>query len=44
VDEAIYPTRVRVSDEEMAELEIRHHDTSPQWTYTISPRLSHQWN
>ncbi|GIW56673.1 MAG: hypothetical protein KatS3mg082_3077 [Nitrospiraceae bacterium] len=44
VDEGIYPTRVRVSDEEMAELKIRHHDICPQWNYTISPRLSYQWN
>jgi hypothetical protein len=44
VDQRTYPTRVRVSEEEMAKLEIRRHDTCPQWNYTISPRLSHQWN
>jgi Rhodopirellula transposase DDE domain len=44
VDERTYVTRVRVSDAEMAELKIRHHDICPQWNYTISPRLSYQWN
>jgi len=44
VDERTYPTRVRVSDAEMKELQKRHHDICPQWNYTISPRLSYQWN
>src|SRR5262245_17254043 len=44
VDERGYATRVRVSDGEMGELRIRHHDTCPRWNYTISPRTSHQWN
>jgi hypothetical protein len=44
VDANHYPTRVKVSDREMAELRVRHHDVCPQWNYTISPRLGHQWN
>jgi Rhodopirellula transposase DDE domain len=44
VDERTYATRVKVSDAEMKELKVRHHDICPQWNYTISPRLSHQWN
>jgi len=44
VDEQRYATRVRVSDAEMKELKIRQHDICPQWNYTISPRLSYQWN
>jgi Rhodopirellula transposase DDE domain len=44
VDERPYATRVRVSDAEMAELKVRHHDTCPRWNYTISPRLGYQWN
>jgi hypothetical protein len=44
VDANQYPTRVKVSDREMGELRVRHHDICPQWNYTISPRLGHQWN
>jgi hypothetical protein len=44
VDERTYATRIRVSNAEMEELKIRHHNICPKWNYTISPRLSHQWN
>ena len=44
VDEGCYPTKVRVSDAQMKELQIRLHETCPQWNYTISPRLSYRWN
>jgi hypothetical protein len=43
-DERVYATRRRVSDAEMKELRIRHHDTCPRWNYTISPRPSCEWN
>jgi hypothetical protein len=39
-----YAKGVKVSDAEMAELSIEHHDTCPQWNYTISPRGWEQWN
>jgi Rhodopirellula transposase DDE domain len=44
VDEGTYTRGVRVSTAEMQQLQIRHHDICPLWNYTISPRLSHQWN
>jgi hypothetical protein len=44
VDQRTYATRVRVGDAEMNKLRIRHHAICPQWNYTISPRLSYQWN
>jgi hypothetical protein len=33
-----YPTKVKVTDAEMAALNIAHHKTCPLWNYTISPR------
>jgi len=39
-----YEKGVSVSDAEMAALNIEHHDTCPQWNYTIKPRHTHQWN
>lgn len=33
-----YPKGVRISDEEMAELKLRRHDTQPERNYTLSPR------
>ena len=44
VDAGTYTRGVRVSTAEMQQLQIRHHDICPLWNYTISPRLSHQWN
>jgi hypothetical protein len=38
VDRKVYPTKVRVSDEEMSELKVHHHEVCPQWNYTIAPR------
>lgn len=35
-----YPTGVKISDEAMAELQFRPHDTQPQRNYTITPRNS----
>lgn len=42
--ERTYAKGVKVSDAEMAELEIEHQDICPRWNYTISPRSTHQWN
>jgi hypothetical protein len=35
---------VKVPNAEMGQLHIEHHDTCPQWNYTIKPRRWHQWN
>lgn len=35
---AVYPTGIKVSDEEMAQLNIVHHVVCPQWNYTLRPR------
>jgi Rhodopirellula transposase DDE domain len=42
--ERTYARGVKVSDADMAELDIEHHDTCPRWNYTIRPRNTHQWN
>lgn len=39
-----YAKGVKVSDAQMAEWEIDHHDICPRWNYTISPRHGYQWN
>lgn len=36
-----YLTGEKISDEQMATLNIVHHDVCPQWNYTIYPRSSH---
>jgi hypothetical protein len=33
-----YPAKVKVSNHEFAQLNIRYHATCPSWNYTISPR------
>ena len=40
LDENIYPKAIRVTDEEMATLNIATDPWHPEWNYTISPRLS----
>jgi hypothetical protein len=42
--EGTYRRGVVVSDAEMAELNIEHHSTCPQWNYTIKPRDAQWWN
>jgi len=39
-----YRRGVSVKDIEMATLNIEHHDTCPQWNYTIRPREPGWWN
>ena len=39
-----YRRGVVVTDAEMAELNIEHHSTCPQWNYTIKPRDAQWWN
>lgn len=38
LDERAYETGVKISDEEMARLNLKPHHTSPDWNYTIAPR------
>ncbi|NPD67665.1 hypothetical protein HPQ61_13035 [Acetobacteraceae bacterium] len=40
LDENIYPKAIRVSDEEMATLNIATDTWHPEWNYTIRPRPS----
>jgi hypothetical protein len=39
-----YTRGVRVSDAEMADLNIEHHTTCPQWNYTIKPHPPEWWD
>jgi len=34
-----YPTKIKVSDEQMGELDLLKHPTLPDWNYTLFPRL-----
>ena len=36
--QADYPTGINISDKEMNDLSIRHHDIQPNRNYTISPK------
>jgi len=38
-----YPTRRKINDEQMAEINIRRHDALPNWNYTIYP-TGYMWN
>lgn len=40
LDENIYPKAIRVTDEEMATLNIATDTWHPEWNYTISPKPS----
>jgi hypothetical protein len=33
-----YPTGIKISDEQMAQLDVRPHDICPMWNYTIRPQ------
>ena len=35
--ETKYQTKIKISDEQMATLNLTRHDTLPQWNYTIQP-------
>ena len=35
-----YPTKIKVSDAQMAELDLLKHPTLPDWNYTLFPRLN----
>src|SRR5262249_60173849 len=38
LDRAEYPTRVKVTNEEMRQLDLERHEVCPAWNYTISLR------
>ena len=38
LDQATYPTKVKVSQAEMERLDLERHEVCPAWNYTISPR------
>ena len=35
-----YPTKIKVPDAQMAQLDLRKHPTLPDWNYTLFPRLN----
>jgi hypothetical protein len=39
LDTRTYPKGIKVSNEEMASLNIKPHAFHPEWNYTISPRV-----
>jgi hypothetical protein len=39
-----FPRGVKVTEAEMAALNIEHHNICPRWNYTIKPRMSEWWN
>ena len=39
-----YERGLKVSDKEMANLNLEHHSICPRWNYTITPRGLEQWN
>ena len=44
LNRAAYPTRVKVSNEEMRRLDLERHEVCPVWNYTISPRRTQVLN
>lgn len=40
LDEADYPTKIKVTDGQMAMINIRRHEFQGKWNYTIAPRFS----
>jgi hypothetical protein len=38
LDTTDYETGIKVSDEELGEIQLRRHKVHPAWNYTISPR------
>src|SRR5216684_3703061 len=35
-----YPTKIKISDEQMRELDLIKHPTLPDWNYTLFPRIN----
>jgi hypothetical protein len=40
LDRRTYPTRVEVSDEQLAQIQLRPHQFHGEWNYSILPRRS----
>ncbi len=38
LDEKHYPKGIKVTEEQMSQLELQRHDTLPKWNYTLRPR------
>jgi hypothetical protein len=41
LDTRFYAAGVKITDEEMEQINLRNHRTNPEWNYTISPSRSH---
>jgi hypothetical protein len=39
LNDRTYATKIRVTDDEMSQVNIHSHQTCPQWNYTIKPKL-----
>ena len=39
LDENEYPTKLKVTDEQLADVQLQRHDFHPEWNYTIIPSL-----
>jgi hypothetical protein len=39
LNDRTYATKIRVTDDEMAQINLHSHHTCPQWNYTIKPKL-----
>ena len=39
LNERTYAKRIRVTDDEMSQVNIHSHQVCPQWNYTIKPKL-----
>jgi hypothetical protein len=39
LNDRCYATRIRVTDAEMAQINLHNHTICPQWNYTIKPKL-----
>jgi DDE family transposase len=44
IDGNLYPKGVKVSDQELAELNIKGNAFHPEWNYTISPNQQPPWS
>ncbi len=38
LDRGVYPTKIKVRDEEFAQIRLSEHEVHGEWNYTISPR------
>jgi len=38
LDRGVYPTKIKVSDEQFVQIMLSKHESHGEWNYTISPR------